>query len=366
MEEITLESFDLKPSSDFGGGIEFLMNDKQGQIKKDPSISLEEELKEFDFLGKDTKPISMSFEKEPISIGRDTASMDTFKQSSDGYRHINEINVESEIKNVEVKTKEELLKEKFQMLRKLETLETKGISLSKQYTMESSLDEMKGEYEHHYSERERKNSVQFQGKILNTLITGIEFLNNKFDPFDIKLDGLAEQINENIDEYDEIFSELAEKYKSKAKMAPELKLLFQVTSSAIMVHMTNTMFKSSVPGMDDIMRQNPDLMKQFTTAAVKSMEKTTPGVSNFMNEFTSHPKPPPPQATQVRRPEMNGPENINSILTGLKKNININEKNDSIVSADEIEQLSSSGISTRKGRRRNDKNLSANSISIAI
>jgi hypothetical protein len=85
-----------------------------------------------------------------------------------------------------------------------------------------------------------------------------------------------------------------------------------------------------------------------------------------MNEFTSHPKPPPPQATQVRRPEMNGPENINSILTGLKKNININEKNDSIVSADEIEQLSSSGISTRKGRRRNDKNLSANSISIAI
>lgn len=364
MEEITLETYDLKPSSDFGGGIEFLMNDKQGQAKKDPSLSLEEELKEFDFLGKDSKPVQMSFDREPISIGRDTASMDTFKQSSDGYRHINEINVESEIKNVEVKTKEELLKEKFQMLRKLETLEAKGVSLSKQYTMESSLDEMKGEYEHHYSERERKNSVQFQGKILNTLITGIEFLNSKFDPFDIKLDGLAEQINENIDEYDEIFSELAEKYRSKAKMAPELKLLFQVTSSAIMVHMTNTMFKSSVPGMDDIMRQNPDLMKQFTTAAVKSMEKTTPGVSNFMNEFTSHPTPKQ-MPVPPRRPEMNGPENINSILTGLKKNINI-DKNDSIISADEIEQLSSSGISTRKGRRRNDKNLSANSISIAI
>jgi len=357
MEEITLETFDLKPSSDFGGGIEFLMNDKQGQPKKDPGISLEEELKEFDFLGKDSGTKTMSF-SEPISIGRETASMDTFKQSSDGYRHINEINVENEIKNVEVKTKEDLLKEKFQMLRKLETLETKGVVLSKHYTMESSLDEMKGEYEHHYSERERKNSVQFQGKILNTLITGIEFLNSKFDPFDIKLDGLAEQINENIDEYDEIFSELAEKYKSKAKMAPELKLVFQVASSAIMVHMTNTMFKSSVPGMDDIMRQNPDLMKQFTTAAVQSMEKKTPGVSNFMNEFTSHPP--------KKRAEMNGPgtENINNILTGLKKNINI-EKNDSVISADEIEQLSSSGISTRKGRRSN-KNLSSNSISIAI
>ena len=37
--------------------------------------------------------------------------------------------------------------------------------------------------------------------------------------------------------------------------------------SAVMLHMTNTMFKSAMPGMDDIMRQNPDLMNQFTQAA---------------------------------------------------------------------------------------------------
>jgi hypothetical protein len=72
-------------------------------------------------------------------------------------------------------------------------------------------------------------------------------------------------------EYDEIFGELHEKYKSKAKMSPELKLLFQLGGSAIMLHMTNTMFKSALPGMDDIMRQNPELMQQFTQAAVSSM-----------------------------------------------------------------------------------------------
>ena len=84
--------------------------------------------------------------------------------------------------------------------------------------------------------------------------TGIEFLNNKFDPFDIKLDGWGEQINENIDEYDEILLNY-EKYKSKAKMSPT-KLLFQLGGSAMMVHMSITLFKSSMPGMDDIMRQN--------------------------------------------------------------------------------------------------------------
>ena len=150
--------------------------------------------------------------------------------------------------------------------------------------MESNLQEMQGEYETIIAEKE-KNSTKFQGRILTALITGIEFLNNKFDPFDIKLDGWSEQLNENLDDYDEIFAELHEKYKSKAKMAPELKLLFQLASSGIMIHMTNTMFKSSMPGMDDIMRQNPELMQHFTQAAVNTMGETNPGFSGFMNEY---------------------------------------------------------------------------------
>jgi hypothetical protein len=186
--------------------------------------------------------------------------------------------------------------------------------------MESSLLEMKGEYETHVEEREKKNSIKFQQKLLMTAITGIEFLNNKFDPFDLKLDGWSEQINENVDDYDEIFAELHEKYKSKAKMAPELKLLFQLGGSAIMLHMTNTMFKSAMPGMDDIMRQNPELMKQFTQAAVNTMSQSSPNFGNFMGDmmggmgggggaaqyqqqqppsnFNTQRPPPPPVATK--------------------------------------------------------------------
>ena len=84
---------------------------------------------------------------------------------------------------------------------------------------------MKGEFEMIKSEKEKK-SIKFQSKMLMAFISGIEFLNGKFDPLDIKLDGWSESVSENIDEYDEIFGELHEKYGSKAKMAPELKLLF--------------------------------------------------------------------------------------------------------------------------------------------
>ena len=94
--------------------------------------------------------------------------------------------------------------------------------------MDSELNEMKGEYEFLMNEKEKQNSMKFQGKVLTTMITGLEFLISKFDPFDVKLDGWSEQINENIEDFDEIFAELHEKYKSKAKMAPEIKLLFQL------------------------------------------------------------------------------------------------------------------------------------------
>ena len=325
LNEIDTEDFiESKPSVNFGSGIELLMNDKSRDTKKSSSnieiediTKLEDELNDltndatdnsnynkevkqnessstkktiFSGLfgskedGSNIKPVNeMEGSKKQPNLGKSTSDMNENK-TSDGYGKFNNIPLNME-KTQEKKqlSKEEELKEKFKYLRKLEDLEKKGVTLSKRYNMDSNLDEMIGEYETILAEKERSNSIKFQGKMMMACITGLEFLNNKFDPFDIKLDGWGEQINENIDEYDEIFAELHEKYKSKAKMSPELKLLFQLGGSALMVHMSNTLFKSSMPGMDDIMRQNPELMKQFTQAAVNSMGQSNPGFSGFMN-----------------------------------------------------------------------------------
>jgi hypothetical protein len=244
------------------------------------------------------------------------------------------------------------LKEKFTLLRRLEDLESKGVRLTRKYTMDSSLDEMKGEYENIISEKERSNSVKFQGKMLMACITGIEFLNSKFDPFDVKLDGWAEQLNENITDYDEIFEELHEKYKSKAKLAPELKLLFQLGGSAMMLHMTNTMFKSSMPGIDDIMRQNPDLMQKFSQAAMNSVSSSSPGFSKFMNTVN---EPRERERDPNTRPDMKGPSDISDILNGLKpKTIHLDDA--SVVSAGELNEMKE-GLLKRGGRRKkSDRN----------
>jgi len=296
-------------SSNFGTGIELLMNDKKrnsgksGGLSSDIDINdlnnLEDELNDLtlpkksmrdarsdifsgSFKLKEEDNLSIPDETnttpptEPINLGQSTKEQsEEEKKTWDGFGKFNNIPINPEVSKPHVEpqmSKEDMLKGKItNNLQKLEDLEKKGIKLTKKYDMESNLLEMKGEYETIIAEKEKKNSVKFQGKMLMACITGIEFLNNRFDPFDVKLDGWSEQINENIDDYDEIFSELHEKYKSKASMAPELKLMFQLGGSALMVHMTNSMFKSAMPGMDDIMRQNPDLMQQFTQAAVNTI-----------------------------------------------------------------------------------------------
>ena len=317
-------------SSNFGGGLELLMNDKikegrkpTSDIELDDLNNLENELNNLvdDIPSSSFKPRSemfggpsvsfsepsMKFGQNDSGLGQSTSQTENDNKTWDGYGKFNNIplNPDKVLPSDPKLTKEEMLREKFKYLRKLEALEKKGVELSKKYSMESSLQEMMGEYETIMDEKTKLNSIKFQGNMLMAVINGMEFLNNRFDPFDIKLDGWSEQIQENVSDYDEIFGELHEKYKSKATMAPELKLLFQLGGSAMMVHMTNTMFKSAMPGMDDILRQNPDLMRSFQNAAVNSMSQSSPGFSGFMsNVMNPEPQnpsgrgPPPPMATQ--------------------------------------------------------------------
>jgi hypothetical protein len=319
MEEVinlNLEDLSSDSNTSLGPGVELLMNDKtstksSSSHKTENVASLEEELNELtDTIKIDTSssvndntikdslfsqknnPInlsSVSIDDNVTIIGDKTAQQESSSNKTwDGFQQFNEIPTDPTNPSGEPKmSKDQILREKFVYLKRLEGLERRGINLSQKYTIDSSLNEMKGEYEMIKSEKEKTNSVKFQAKMLMACVTGIEFLNNRFDPFDVNLDGWGETVNENINDYDDVFAELHEKYQSKAKIAPELKLLFMLGGSAVMCHMTNTMFKSAMPGMDDILKQNPDLMKQFAGAAAQSMQKENTGFGNFMGDIMS-------------------------------------------------------------------------------
>jgi hypothetical protein len=145
--------------------------------------------------------------------------------------------------------------------------------------MDNSLEEVKAEYFRLVDARNLETSIKFQRQMLMGAITGMEWLNGRFDPFDIKLDGWSESVHENVEDFDEIFEELYDKYKDRGKMSPEVRLMMAIGGSGFMCHVSNSFFRSKMPTMDDVLKRNPELARQMAAAAAS---QAGPGFGNFM------------------------------------------------------------------------------------
>jgi len=204
---------------------------------------------------------------------------------------------------------EEIQKRKFDLLCKFERLRDKGVKLPKTFSMSSSYEEMNQEYERLVYHRKMENSVKMQRRMLVSFSSMAEFVNNKTgNPFDINLDGWSEHMSEEVSDnnFDDLFEELYIKHKDSIDMAPELKLVFMVASSAFWFHISNNMAKSVMPNMDmnKFFKQNPDLMNQFKTAAMGSMSQNSPGLANFMGGMSNG----PPKYNPMGSPPFSNPK----------------------------------------------------------
>jgi len=166
---------------------------------------------------------------------------------------------------------EEERKKKVDIINKLNRLESKGYTLTKHFSMDNTLEEMETEYNRLVDAKNLEASIRFQRQCMMGVVTGFEFLNGKFNPFDFQLDGWSESVHENIEDFDEVFEELYDKYKGRGNMPPEAKLMMSLVGSGFMFHMSNSFFRQKFASMDanDIFRNNPQLAKQFAAAAAQ-------------------------------------------------------------------------------------------------
>ena len=185
----------------------------------------------------------MMFDDEPM-MGPDGS--DQGEQPSKGYTSVDE--------------------EKSDLINKLARLEKKGFAVNKRLNAYSSVDELRSEVKRITYSIDVEQSVRFSRRMLVACVTGLEFLNKRYNPFEIQLEGWSESVMENVDDYDGVFEELYVKYRSKVSVAPEVKLIMMLGGSAMMFHLTNSMFKSVMPNMNDVMKQNPDLVKNMMAA----------------------------------------------------------------------------------------------------
>ena len=179
-------------------------------------------------------------------------------------------------------------KDKIEYLNKLQRLEQKGFPVQRRFTMDNSLEEIKQEYDRLVDARNLEASLRFQRQALMGVVTGLEWMNNRFDPLDIHLDGWSESVHENVEDFDEIFEELYDKYKDRGKMAPEARLMMALAGSGFMCHVSNTFMRQRMPSADDILKNNPELARQFAAAAAN---QAGPGFGNLMGMAMGVPQP---------------------------------------------------------------------------
>ena len=352
MEVIDLGLSDLDPvsisfnedpmpsnGSSLGAGIELLMNDKKKTSSGSMNIDLgeldklENELNDLSnssksadtksigglsgfgsFFGfgkdKESKPAPSGYEPSDSNIGQATADSMGNTKTWDGFSKINEIPQSGPSSSSKLSDREKRRKKRM-MIKKIDEWYEKGlIKNNPHFNMESNYEEVEDEYETALEDKRKKDSVKLQGWWFMTAVNSLEYANSAFNPFDINLDGWGEQVNEDIDSYEEIFSELHDKYKG-GKLSPEISLLLRLGFSAAVVNFTNKALSSATPAFNDVIKQSPELMKMFTNATVSSMSQASPGfnfANNMMKDATgpSMNMGPPPAPVETKSMPFSG------------------------------------------------------------
>jgi len=147
---------------------------------------------------------------------------------------------------------EEMQQQKAYYLSQLNRLEKKGNVLSRRFSSEHSLNEIKAEVFRIRKEKELEDGINYCKQGLMFFVTTIEMANERFDPFGAKLSGWSNSVMATQDSYDDVFEELYEKYSTKLQVAPEIKLISMIAGSAFMFHLQKSLVDRAMNG-DDVL-----------------------------------------------------------------------------------------------------------------
>ena len=319
---------------------------QQPQVRRPPPQQYQEPMDAFVNPNKQSAPVAPQ-EDEEIDYGDDEPMFfddegpgPQEEQPSKGYSSIDE--------------------EKSDLVNKLGRLEKKGFAVNKRLNAYSNVEDLRTEVKRITYSIDVEQSIRFSRRMLVACVTGLEFLNKRYNPFEIQLEGWSESVMENVDDYDTVFEELYVKYRSKVNVAPEVKLIMMLGGSAMMFHLTNSMFKSALPNMNDVLKQNPDLVKnmmaavQNTTRAPSGSADAAPvggtgqyemqgpgiDISSLMGGIMM-PPPPPMNTTPIPVSEQDYDDDVSDIVSISGES-----------TGGEVKEVNVDGSKSKRGRKK--------------
>ena len=163
----------------------------------------------------------------------------------------------------ESKMDEKLLKR--DMLRKLAELKSYGVKISENYSMSSNLDDMQNEYQLHYDLRSKQTSVQIMSHLLVGVLKASEVVNDNYNPFDIKLEGLSNVVQSDIQSYYVVLGDIYEKYNKPGKpSAPELRLLLLICGTIMSMQLNRA---TGIGNLSDKIKKDDAVLEELRKKA---------------------------------------------------------------------------------------------------
>ena len=318
--------------SDFDMSELELLANKKKINKKSDELSINKE---------DTEPIKeKSKEKEPTSVKKQSyrRSYSSTDSSDDRYR-TRKLNKENK--------SESTRKEKMDLLLKLTTLINNNHGkYSTKMSMDNTLDEITADFTRIKSAADNEKMVKFCKHGLVMGIKGIEYLNSSYDPLGVDLDGWGESMAYNMEtaEYDEVLSELYEKYKGTGSMSPEVKLLLMIVMSGVMFSFTKKAAK------------NPDMLGDILGSFMPKMGRQMPQQMSQQMSQQQMPQQqmPPPQMPQ-QMPQQMSQQNSYSNNRNQHMNQHTNQHNKPVFQ----QQFMVPGFSPLAGNVNNDNDMAS-------
>lgn len=167
-------------------------------------------------------------------------------------------------------SRNDLMLLKLDMLRKLGELKQCGVHLSQNYNLDSDLSMMEYEYKLHHDIRSKQNSVQWMSHMMIGCVKGVEFINDSYNPFEMKLSGLTDKISTDMHNYYSVLGDIYEQYNKPGKqMHPVLRLFLMLSGAALSIQANRIM----TGGSADVVKSEQNLNELRKKAEDESNKK---------------------------------------------------------------------------------------------
>ena len=206
-----------------------------------------------------------NYAKEKEKSKYDSSDSESVSKSKKEIPSLNELKNMDEVPFYMLDSQTQKFK-KMEKYAELLSIKRAGITLTKNYNLESDYEEMCFEVKYWNDFQNKKDGVELGKGFLVNAVTALEFMNESYDPFGLKLKGWSEQMELNKESYSSVLGELYDKYKSSGKkMEPEIKLILMISASAASFHASKKMAES-LPGLDSVLQSNPELLSKLQGA----------------------------------------------------------------------------------------------------